>query len=83
MQVFTYLEQKYGKILSQFWWILDVICTERLRSRTIINLSKSNFDRICDGGGITSSKDPFDDLSPINTKWMRALSLPKVCLYMY
>ena len=34
--------------------------------KTNINLSKSNFDRICDDVGIISSEAPFDDLSPIN-----------------
>ena len=42
----THLDQKYGKILSQFLGMHDVMCTKRAL-RTNINLSKSNFDRIC------------------------------------
>ena len=56
------------------------MCT-KLECRTNINLSKSNFDRICDDVGITSSP------SPINAKRMRAmiiynfynLQLSRVC----
>ena len=37
---------KYEKTVLQFWWILDVMCTERVR-RTNMNISKSNVDRLC------------------------------------
>ena len=46
-QVLTHLDKKYGKIISQFRWILDFTCTKRMR-RNNINLSKSNFDRVRD-----------------------------------
>ena len=42
----THLNQKYGKIISQLWWILGVMCTKCV-CRTNINLSKSNFFFVC------------------------------------
>ena len=51
------LDQNYGKIISQFCWIIDVTCKKRVR-RTKINLSKSNCDSICDDVGINSSLAP-------------------------
>ena len=46
---------------------LAILCIKCVRGNKI-NLYKSNFDRICDEFSITSSKTPFDDLSPINAK---------------
>ena len=72
--------KKYGKLTSQLWWIFSVMCTKRVRNTwTNINLSKSNFDRISDDVGITSSEAP----SPINTKWMRAWSYRLFIIYHY
>ena len=42
--------------------LVDGMCTKRVR-RTNINLSKSNFDSICDDVGIASSYASFGDLS--------------------
>ena len=47
MQIRTHLDQNMEKNLSQFWWILDFMCTKRVHW-TNIHLSKSNFDWICD-----------------------------------
>ena len=67
----TDLDHKYGKILSPFWWIHDVMCIKRVR-RTNINLT--DFVMIL---------APYDDLSLINAEWMRAWSYTISTIYHY
>ena len=71
----THLDKKYGKILSQFWWILNVKCQNVcIIMRTNINLWQNVW---------WCWYHPFDDLSPISAEWMSAWSYTFFVIYHY